>query len=410
MTPVTSPSTLSVHTILQTISEESLGFKFGKPDRPSEKSLACILPILRVTSQQRQYTTMPETEKLLVTDSGSIYKVNLKNTGKENVFVRSGTIFEGKGTQSRALTRSAVIFPGTEVGLDVRCVHHSHGISGNAKFSYGGITPFDVESANYTSGFTARDQQTMWKSVEDYSATSAFFAGGGQNTGSSDNLRDRLRRERAVPTRGGLRRTMHPTASRSLLRSEGPIRTTFSSSVSRLASEDSAFGDGGFLNVSDPAIAGEGVHETYVPHADNLKASFDEFAKNFDDILSKARLHDNQAGLALITDTGCKTVECFDVPLSWDALHKDAVKRMGTELLRGEDKESVFQYKPENAVAAVRKVLALPFKTNRIYQHKPSNGEPSVEIFGLTAGAFVGEVVELDGRVIHLLLIETAAA
>jgi len=407
MTPVTSPSTLSVQTILQTISDEALGFKFGKPDRPSEKSLACILPILRNTSQQRQYTTMPETETLLVTDSGSIYKVNLKNTGKENVFVRSGTIFEGKGTQSRALTRSAVIFPGTEVGLDVRCVHHSHGISGNAKFAYAGVTPFDVESSNYTSGFTPRDQQNMWKSVETFSATAAMYAGE-PAVPTSGSLRSRLR-----SASGGSRTLRHATSSR------GTGQTAWSGSrldssftTSRLADER-PFGDGGFLNVSDPAIdhlAGDSAPETYIPHADNLKASFDEFAKNFDDILSKARLHDDQAGLALITDTGCKTVECFDVPISWEALHKDAVKRMGTELLRGPDNTNVFEYKPENAVAAVRKVLALPFKTNRIYQHKPSNGEPSVEIFGLTAGAFVGEVVELDGRVIHLLLIETAAA
>jgi hypothetical protein len=83
---------------------------------------------------------------------------------------------------------------------------------------------------------------------------------------------------------------------------------------------------------------------------------------------------------------------------------------MGTELLRGPDNTSVFEYKPENAIAAVRKVLALPFKTNLIYEHKPANGEPLVQIYGLTAGGFVGEVVELDGRVIHMVVIETAAA
>jgi hypothetical protein len=142
---------------------------------------------------------------------------------------------------------------------------------------------------------------------------------------------------------------------------------------------------------------------------DNLKKNYDEFAKNFDSILSKARLHDNQAGLALITDTGCKTVEVFDLPLSWEAIHKDSVKRMGTELLRGSDNTSVFEYKPENAINAVRKVLAMPFKTNKIYEHKPSNGEPSVLILGLTASQYVGEVVELDGRAIHLVLLEMAS-
>lgn len=81
---------------------------------------------------------------------------------------------------------------------------------------------------------------------------------------------------------------------------------------------------------------------------------------------------------------------------------------MGTELLRGEDKTSVFEYKPEHAVAAVTKVLALDYKTNLIYEHKPSNGEPSVKIHGLTSSRYVGEVVELDDRVMHMVIIETA--
>jgi hypothetical protein len=388
-----SPSILSTQNILQTISDEAFGFKFGKPDRPSEKSLACILPILRETSLQRSYTTMPETEHLLVTDSGSIYKVNLKNTSKENIFVRSGTIFEGKGTQSRALTRSAVIFPGQEVGLDVRCVHHSHGISGNAKFEYGGITPFSVEASNYGPGYRPMDQSNMWKSVETYTSTASCFAGGGV-VGNTSGL---------VGDRGGLRRPTQSRGVRTLRHSPSA-----SSGKSSLWSATSHLGASADLNCADPAL--DSFAETRRVHNDNLKASFDEFAKNFDDILSKARLHDNQAGLALITDTGCKTVEAFDVPISWESLHKDAVKRMGTELLRGPDNTQVFEYKPENAIAAVRKVLAMPFKSNLIYQHKPSNGEPLVEIFGLTAGGFVGEVVELDSRVIHMVVIETAAA
>jgi hypothetical protein len=44
------PTELSVNSICQIVSEEKLGFKFGKPDRPSDTSLACILPILRETS------------------------------------------------------------------------------------------------------------------------------------------------------------------------------------------------------------------------------------------------------------------------------------------------------------------------------------------------------------------------
>lgn len=379
-----SPATFSASSVFQTISDEKLGFKFGEPDRPSDESLACILPLLRTTSAERQYITMPETEEVLINDSGTIHKVNLKNASKKNVFVRSGTIFEGKGTQTRALVRSAVLFPGSEVGLDVRCIHASHGIRTGAEFKYGGVTPMSVDSAFYTNGFTGRDQSTMWNAVQTASATMRTSEGNRNSVShlsyvppAEASIRSRIPRGATRAIRGpamrpGTRTPMHPVGRRSL-----------GASIPRT---DSAFTAG----------------------TDNLKANFDQFAKNFDGLLSKARLHDDQVGLALITETGCKTIELFDVPVSWEALHKDAVKRMGTELLRGPDKTSVFQYRPENAIAAVKAVLGLDFKQNLIYEHKPSNGEPSVTIFGITAGRYVGEIVELDNRVVHLLVLESA--
>lgn len=368
-----TPKTISSSTILQAISEESMGFRFGKPERPNESSLACILPILRETSQVRQYITLPETEQLLVFDSGTINKVNLKNASKNNVFVRSGTIFEGKGTQSRALMRSAVLFPGTEVALDVRCVHQSHGIRSGAEFKYGGITPLSVDSAVYQAGYRPQDQRATWNAVRNTSAVMQAMAG-----------------EEA---------TAAPAAQKR--------RFSFFGSSLRPTPTQAPYPAPAEVPIPPPPVMGR---VAFGPAEDNLKQNFDQFARNFDAILSKARLHDNQVGLALITDTGCKTVELFDLAASWEAIHKDAVKRMGTELLRGPDNTNVFEYKPENAINAVRKVLGLDYTTNLIYEHKPSNGEPHVAIFGLTASRYVGEIVELDGRVIHLNILETAAA
>ena len=386
------PKTLSKESILQAISEEKLGFKFGKPDRPNESSLACILPILRDTTQKRQYVTMPETEHVIVTDSGTINKVNLKNSGKENVFLRSGTIFEGKGTQSRMITRSAVLFPGSEVALDARCVHASHGIRSGSQFKYGGTVPVDVEAANYTAGFTPRDQRAVWQNVTRTTTTMNAMAG-------------RTVRRAAAPTRN---RGQGIFGGQGIISGQsfgGWNTQEFERSVNRLHGEAEPICDqaipcsGSLLSSMDSVFAGD----------DNLKANFDAFAKDFDSVLSKARLHENQCGLALITVSGCKTVELFDVPVSWEALHKDAVKRMGTELLRGEDKTNVFEYKPENAVNAVKKVLGLDYKANLIYEHKPSNGEPHVAITGITAPRYVGEIVEIDAKVAHLVILEIAA-
>ena len=376
--------TLSKESILQAVADEKLGFKFGKPDRPSESSLACILPILRETSQVRQYITMPETDQVLVTDSGTIYKVNLKNSSKDNVFLRSGTIFEGKGTQSRIITRSAVLFPGMEVALDARCVHASHGIRSGNKFSYGGTVPMDVENAIYGSGFTPRDQHTVWSNVT-------------KTTASMNTRRGVVPAQRRAAGMRSLGIIGRPTPRMdSLIDADRFERSAFSEqaqNTSCFVSEDFS------ARISNPTANQIG--------SDDLKANFDAFAKDFASILSKARLHENQVGLALITVSGCKTLELFDVPTSWEVLHKDAVKRMGTELLQGEDKTNVFEYKPENAINAAKKVLALDYKTNLIYEHKPSNGEPHVVINGLTSSRYVGEVVELDGRVIHLVILET---
>jgi hypothetical protein len=373
-----TPKTISSSTILQAISEESMGFRFGKPDRPNESSLACILPILRETSQVRQYITLPETEQVLVFDSGTINKINLKNASKSNVFVRSGTIFEGKGTQSRAIMRSAVLFPGTEVALDVRCVHQSHGIRSGAEFKYGGITPLSVDSAVYASGYRPQDQHTTWNAVRQTTAVMQSMVGGVETSPVMSGVVAERQPSRESRVFG------RPVPPGPIYRAE-PVPD--------------------FL----PAVPlSEAYVGRYVEGQDNLKQNFDEFARNFDSILSKARLHENQVGLALITETGCKTVELFDLPASWEAIHKDSVKRMGTELLRGSDNTNVFEYKPENAVNAVRKVLGLDYKINPIYEHKPSNGEPHVAIFGLTASRYVGEIVEVDGRVIHLNILETA--
>jgi len=376
-----TPKTISSFTILQAISEESMGFRFGKPERPNESSLACILPILRETSQVRQYITLPETEQVLVFDSGTINKVNLKNASKSNVFVRSGTIFEGKGTQTRALMRSAVLFPGTEVALDVRCIHQTHGIRTGAEFKYGGITPLSVDSAVYSAGYRPQDQHTTWNAVR-------------RTTCSMRTMAESPAPQQAVPVPKPVLREA-ALASR-LRRGSGD----FAAPAATEAPPQPAS-----VPMPPPPVVGR---IAFGPADDNLKQNFDEFARSFDAILSKAHLQENQVGLALITDTGCKTIELFDLAASWEAIHKDAVKRMGTELLRGPDNTSVFEYKPENAVNAVRKVLGLDYKTNLIYEHKPSNGEPHVAIFGLTASRYVGEIVELDGRVIHLNILETA--
>lgn len=346
--------------LLEPVSTSKLGYSFGKPLRVDEKSLAVVLPILRDTSLTRQYITFPETEKVLVFDTGKIDEMEADNQTDQNVFIRSGTLFRGS-TQERALQRSAVLFPGKKAMLGVRCVHASRGINPNAGVKYGGITPLDFDAANYSHGYTFKDQGQTWSNVMNSTAAMSAKMGKKQQHGAFN-----------------------------ITRSHG-----------RIVGQASLC-----CGISD---AGSDMHSSAFTSskADDLHSSFNEFAKHFDDILSKVKLVDGQAGLALITHAGVQTIEFFDHRLSWKALHESAVKRLGSSIVDSGD-ENVFDYKPDAAIKQVNRVLGLDFKTNRIFEHRPNNGEPKVEITGLTASGFVGEAVEVDERLIHLVILKQA--
>lgn len=379
--------------VLQAVADQKHGYSYGKPLRVDEKSLAVVLPILRVTSLTRQYVSFPETEKVLVFDTGKIDEMEAENQSDQNVFIRSGTLFRGS-TQERALQRSAVLFPGKKVKLGVRCVHRSRGISPNAKVEYGGLTTLDFDTSNYAHGYTFKDQGATWSNV--LKSTTAMNAKMGKpsdapNVGSQAQYGGYLRRSGLIGASGP---ESHPGV-------EG-FMPDMSSAQNAVYFASAAS--------SGPSVPPVDLHASAFsgPKSDDLHASFNEFAKHFDDILSKVKLVDNQAGLALITQNGVETVEFFDHMASWKALHDSAVKRLGSSIV-DDGSENVFDYKPEKAIEQVNRVLGIDFKENLILEHRPSNGEPKVVITGLTGGGYVGEVVELDERVIHLVLLKQAA-
>ncbi len=347
--------------ILQSVASEKLGYGFGKPLRVDEKAMSVVLPILRVTSLNRQYITFPETEQVHVFDTGKIDQMEADNQTDQNVFVRSGTLFTG-ATQERALQRSVVLFPHQKQIMHVRCVHRGRGIGGGTKVKYGGTVPLDVDKGNYGPGYTPKDQGTYWSSVAN-------------NTMKMSNAMGK------------------PKAAQGILRRRGDAGIIINDIYAASAS-----------NAPQPVAASAFFNQE--PGSDDLCSNFKDFAKHFDSILSRVKLVKDQAGLALINQNGVETIEFFDHSMSWKALHECAVKRLGSNIIDpGED--SVFEYKPENAVKAVTKVLGMDYKTNNIFTHRPSNGEPEVVITGLTANRYVGEAVEINGALVHLVILKT---
>lgn len=350
--------TQSVRPFLARVAEQKQGFSFGEPERIKEDGLAAVVPILRKTSVKRQYVTFPEATKVLVNDTGRISEFLVKNGEEASVFLRAGTIFKG-ATQERCLVRSAIVFPGKEQSIEVRCVHQSKGIRPGTQTTYGGISPLEVDQGNYQPGYRPKDQSSYWQNVNAYS--------------------------RAV---GG-----SPPAARQL---DEAMPVACWDGLS--SSSSSSYSSSGEVEVRTAGGLGQAFRAT---KHDDLRTTVHEFSANIDDVLRRVERKPNQVGLGIITDKGCQTVELFDLPDSWAALHTDAVRRVGQDLSRkGED---VFQYKPEFALKTISAVLADEYEENLILELK-ANGDPAVRIIGLTSERFIGEVVELEHRVIHVVL------
>lgn len=349
----------SVKNIFTTLLEEHEGYSFGDPKRVDEKSLAVVMPILRLTEHARRYVTLPESEKARVFDTGKIDEMEVENQEDCAVFIRTGSLFRG-ATQERTAQRSFVVFPARKTKVAVRCVHMSKGIASGAGVKSSDFVPHDVLNKCYTHGYAPKNQHDYWSSV-------------GHTTGCM----------------------MRMSSSKSF--GDGAVCSS---------------GEGsGIAKLRQDAVdeillgAGQSVFGGIPIGADNLAKHFDKFAKDFESVLSKIRRHDNQAGMALITDGGVQLVEVFDHPASWTALHTAAVKSMGTKVVT-EDAESVFEFKPAHAKAMVRKVLAQPWEHKDIYYHEASakKNECEVRITGLTAKDYVGECVEIDNQVAHLMV------
>jgi hypothetical protein len=427
-TDLSKYDSLSLHNILEVVAGQALGFHFGKPKRVEEKALAVVLPILRDGEIERGYVTYPEvTEHVLVTDSGSIHKVNLKNNCDRPVFVRSGSVFAGKGTQSRTITRSAVLFPGKEVSLDARCVHQSHGIRGGAEFAYHGAISLDVEKSVYGSGFAPRDQGVYWQNVQASNLRKAQFSDVMDDSDPLVTLHEAMQTvllER--PNRTATTRELSEEIARRGLYVRGDGQPAAAGQVgARARRYDTMFEVGhGVVRLREEHLSdGEPsynrsrlveIHESVESSPrferseawDNFVANDTEFTANLDDVLSKVKLHDHQVGISLITDRGVEMIELFEADLSWAALHEDSVKRIGTELIK-EEEEGVFEYNPDKAIEQVCRVLALNYESNTIFEHRA--GDQSLVITGLTSATHVGEIVEFGGTVIHLSLLKRAA-
>lgn len=192
--------------LLEAIHNQSDGFRFGEIWRLSEKALGAIVPILRDKEFQRAYVMLEELDnkKYKVVDSGNISQIKINGKFDKAIFVRTGNMFEGQGTQSRAAEVSVIILPNKEeIIIPARCIHASHGIRSGAEFKRYGYAPREV---NY-SLFAGSGQHAVWASVNRSSARLFSLAGAeesrisGMQFRSSDSMVDNLKQVEKVKSK-----------------------------------------------------------------------------------------------------------------------------------------------------------------------------------------------------------------
>ena len=149
--------------------------EFGEAWRPDKKSLTVVVPLIRKETSERNYVTFEEVkDKADIEDTGSINNTKINLSHDKPVFLRTGTIFKGQGTQTRAVNTSIVIMPQKQaIEVPVSCVHASHAINRGSKFAAMGSAPSSVTSQL----FAGRSQGAVWGSVKSYSCR-AQSAGG----------------------------------------------------------------------------------------------------------------------------------------------------------------------------------------------------------------------------------------
>lgn len=156
-------------------------YDIGEPWRPSDDSLAVVVPILRKDIGERNYKLVEEVDDIDLEDSGSIGKVLTESNIDEPIFVRGGTLLEGKGTQSRAVQYGTVVAPEKKEELPTKCVHASHPVKNGASFEIDNEASH-VGSRRLECSLAEGNQNEVWGTVNTLTSTGDFVSTDYQGT------------------------------------------------------------------------------------------------------------------------------------------------------------------------------------------------------------------------------------
>jgi len=377
-----------VEELITSIKEETNGYKLGKPWRHSDKSLTCVVPILKATKDhEREYITITEAKNISIIDTGNINEARVKNEEDKPVFLRLGEILAG-GTQERAVTSSRIVFPGTEITIPIVCIHASKGIQKDAVFHFSGYAPNKDYSYIYnTHNFGEANQQESWNLDRTFTSYADSVLGKHGYKITTD-----WQQVHGQGGQGGHSSSSTPSHSPSI--SSGQIEAWTNDGTTSSPDFTSHIGSG---DIYTQNIGYYQVIDSVVGSNDDLTSKHKEVNELLEDIIKKVPLFEDQVGLALIDPDGFKCLDCYDVKLSYKAI-KEALVGKETAAISDTDEENVFEYKPDVARKAINKVLDNQFEENVVHE------DGKAKTITLDLEGYMGEAVLLNNKVIHLVI------
>ena len=379
---------------LTEIVEKRNGFEIGEPWKFSDSALLVVVPITRNNSPERMYTTMYEVLKDLgMKDTGHIDKVQLQNKSGKPIFVRAGTIFEGK-TQNRAAQHSGVYKEDAKVDIDVRCVQQTHGISGGVEMKFGSIAPMSV-----TQNLMGRTQSDVWNSVRTYTSGKAFTYDGSPSgrsgpsgcTGSTG------------PTRTSSCRAQSASNGRKSRRAS--ISDEFATGLSYTSSNDNpvygASNNDCFLGAVYTCSSFDSEPERGTGTDDLLGYLKNKNKDALDEMMQKVPLFEDQTGAIIFDPLGIIALETFDSPKSWEAIKAEVIEKYGDKV-SDKQAEHLFELNKDMILPMLKKFIAGLDK----FEEKTVRQDDFSETRAVKGDKIVGEYTLIKGRIIHCLLLK----
>lgn len=405
---------LDLKTFLNDIADSKSGYRLGDPWKYSEETLGVVVPILRENSPDRFYITMYEVlDQLNIKDTGHINQVELQNDCGMAIFVRAGTIFEGK-TQNRAAQHSGVYQDNKEI-IDVRCVQQTRGISSDEKMKFGDIAPPSV-----TISLMTGDQSNVWERVRKYG--SVPIVNDSVSVVSEDNVILNATDETDTENKSSMSENLgkawesisrYPDRLQSYVIYDVNVSNECNVRISRVKPSE------GVTSIWRGSLSKKEIEElsrrtnelnirirnsvnrsSGLGGSDNLLEKIRKSQSVLDDMMQKVPLFDNQVGAIIFSPVGVIAVETFDHPKSWEAIKKEIIEKYGDKI-KDKQAEHIFELKPETILPTFKKFISSLDKFTERTIRKDNLSETR-EVHG---DGVIGEYTLVKGQPIHVLLI-----